>query len=490
MLLLQYFQDQGVTSADFRSTICYGRTGFPVSLEQFNKFVIQPRSNYEYFLAGPVAHVPFQFQATDSKRRIELRSATLSHAYQSINFLLDHIVLQHDRSTDLDYFRRKKDPPLSWFHAILGVTDRSLGNELELPCLEEMRVRVEKSIQHSFSAKVANPKAQFFSPASGMAWCPSADLPVEDNNFEDLVLEACSKFPAVLSSLLQEADVYLDELAGAHVPYFDPNVAARFQAMYDQSPSRHLEGFDLMRGNDPKKLGGTILALHQYLSPAFLAYYTADQDSCSYMQDIRSIHKKDRKVRVASTRHNNSKPTWLQFGAKSDVFLYLSQTASVGEQLWLKIVNFVTQRLTVYVNSQLKSGKKYSRNRQVTLPLFTELVLNASVPKDGNFGPHDDNKPGLSHAADPRFSGPIVVDLMHSKLCGLPPLYLGHQRMILPTWLERYSRNVPLFTSSFCVSRNISSIGYACHLHCSFSCTALPFIVSYPNCPFHYFHYV
>jgi hypothetical protein len=111
-----------------------------------------------------------------------------------------------------------------------------------------------------------------------MAWCPASDVEVDERNFEDLVLEACSKFPAHLYSLLQEDGHYLDELAGVHIPYFDPMVAARFQAMYYQSPSQHLEGLDLMRGKDSHKLGGTTLALHQYLSPAFLAYYTADQD--------------------------------------------------------------------------------------------------------------------------------------------------------------------------------------------------------------------
>jgi hypothetical protein len=260
--------------------------------------------------------------------------------------------------------------------------------ELVLPSLEELRLQVEKSISYSFSAKAANPKVHFISPASGVAWCPASDVEVEEHNFEDLVLEACSKFPAHLSILLQEDGQYLDELACVHIPYFDPMVAARFQSMYDQSPSRHLEGIDLMRGKDSHKLGGTTLALHQYLSPAFLAYYTADQDSCSYMQDIRSSHKKDRKVRVASTRHDNSKPIWLQFGATSDVFLYLSQTASVGEQLWLTVVNFVTQLLMAYINSELKKGvlgKRVPKNQLVSPSCIHRTGFKCISPQGWKF---------------------------------------------------------------------------------------------------------
>jgi hypothetical protein len=408
LILLQYFQEDHVASAHFRSMICYGQTGTSVSMEELNKYVIIPSSSYEYCLGGPVSHAPIQFQAINSDIRRQLRASTLAQAHQSIKFLLDHIILHHERKADLEYYCTSRDVPLKWFNAILGITDRSETKSIHIPQLEELRLRVEKSLTYSFLAKADQPMSHFFSPASGLAW----SAPDDAVDFEELYLVSCSKFPGHLSTLLQKEDVYLDELAGADVPYFDPLVAARFQAMYDQSPSHHVEGINLMRGPDGTKLGGTVLALHQYLSPRFLAYYTMDQNSCSYMEDIRSSHKKDRKVRIASMHHDNSKPIWLQFGATSDVFLYLSQTASVGEQLWLKVVNYLTQLLSAFVNSELKGGvfgKRVPRNKLVSLPVFTELVLNASVPKDGNFGPHDDDKPGLSHAADPRYSRSNLV---------------------------------------------------------------------------------
>jgi hypothetical protein len=48
--------------ASFRSFICFGSGDCRVSLDQFNKNVIQPYSNYECQLVLPAAHVPIQFQ--------------------------------------------------------------------------------------------------------------------------------------------------------------------------------------------------------------------------------------------------------------------------------------------------------------------------------------------------------------------------------------------------------------------------------------------
>jgi hypothetical protein len=62
-----------------------------------------------------------------------------------------------------------------------------------------------------------------------------------------------------------------------------------------------IEKDDLNKGPGPgSQLGGTVIAIHQHLSPEFLAYYLVDHDSaCSYMQDLKFVHKKDRKICVA-----------------------------------------------------------------------------------------------------------------------------------------------------------------------------------------------
>jgi hypothetical protein len=220
--------------------------------------------------------------------------------------------------------------------------------------------------------------------------------------------------------LLKDSDVYLDELAGVQLPTYDPALAARFQQMSDKCHNtRTVEGIFLKRGNDSEtSVGGTVVALHQYLSPAFLAYYTTDQDLCSYMDDIRSGHKKDQKVRVSSTHHVNTKPTWLQFGDTTDVYLYLSQKASVGEELWLKIVNFLLDHLMVFVNKQSKEGVGtmgwFPADKYLTVPTFGAIIAACSNPREGNYGIHSDKKPGLVHAATPGFSG---FNLIVPTLC-------------------------------------------------------------------------
>jgi hypothetical protein len=115
----------------------------------------------------------------------------------------------------------------------------------------------------------------------------------------------CSAFPDYLHDLLGQHQ-YLDQLAGVvDLGHPNPDVVARFQQMYDQAPVGHVDKHDLLLGNDNSpEIGGTVLALHQFISPLFLAHYTMDHDACcSYMMDERSSQKKNRKIPVASRRH-------------------------------------------------------------------------------------------------------------------------------------------------------------------------------------------
>ena len=73
------------------------------------------------------------------------------------------------------------------------------------------------------------------------------------------------------------------------------------------------------------------------------------------MRDERSEHKKERKIRVASMDHVDTKPTWLQFGDTTDVYLYLSQKASAAKEKWLFIVNYMMNLLFEMVNSRIKA---------------------------------------------------------------------------------------------------------------------------------------
>ena len=129
---------------------------------------------------------------------------------------------------------------------------------------------------------------------------------VEKVDYTSIYLNGCSDFPDYLADQLGP-DQYLDQLAGIEVGHTNPEVEARFQRMYDQEPPRHVDGHDLKLGEHTTEIGGTVVALHQYLSPAFLGYYTVDHDaSCAYMTDERSIHKKERKIHVASLEHSQA----------------------------------------------------------------------------------------------------------------------------------------------------------------------------------------
>jgi hypothetical protein len=115
--------------------------------------------------------------------------------------------------------------------------------------------------------------------------------------------------------------------------------------MLDAAPPPHVETINLMNSKKSDELGGTVCAIHEYLSARFLAYYVVDHDaSCKYMVDIRPGHKKDRKIRVSSTKHVNTKPIWVQFGETSDVYLYFSQKASVAEEAWLWVTTYSFQQ--------------------------------------------------------------------------------------------------------------------------------------------------
>jgi hypothetical protein len=136
-----------------------------------------------------------------------------------------------------------------------------------------------------------------------------------------------SLFSHHLESLLRDLRKTLDQLAGVVIDVKHPQVVKAVFRLLSQARPPHVEKKDLKtgRGSDAE-LGETVIAVHQFLSPECLAYYLVDHDSaCTYMQDIRSAHKKDRKIRVASIHHVSNQPIWLQFGTGDSVYLYLSR---------------------------------------------------------------------------------------------------------------------------------------------------------------------
>jgi hypothetical protein len=416
-LLLHYFQDDKKGNA-FRSMICFGTDLHVVSLENFNKFIILPKSQFEMHIVGQERHVPFQFRHVPSNVRRDLHRTSKIHAHALVDFALAHVSKHHSDSEIIASYV----PTTAWKHGILfGGRERSVVTIVDVPPLLVLLERITTALSYSLSLKKTNPYSLFYSAVGGTVWKTSIapdDMVQEPApvNYEEAYLRACSQFPAYLRLLLK--DQYLDEHAGVAVIATVPEVVAKFQNLMDLAPSPHVEGIDLKVGEGPEsKIGGTVIALHQCLSPEFLAYYTVDHDaSCAYMADIRSVHKKQRKIRVSSVHHVNTQPIWLQFGETSDVYLYLSQKASVAEEAWLKVVNHVMKLLVDYVNEDIKRvhGNNTPASKLLRVRAFGSAVSSISHPKDGNYGPHDDGKPGTFSKADPNYS---LFQLMVPTLC-------------------------------------------------------------------------
>jgi hypothetical protein len=177
---------------------------------------------------------------------------------------------------------------------------------------------------------------------SGISWQPSASPPpVVVINYKQISIE-CTLFSSS-GEPAPDSQQTFDQLVGVVIDVKHPQVVRGVSRLLNQAPPPHVEKKGLKTGlGFDAELGGTVIAVHQFVSPDFLAYYFVDYNSaCRYMQDIRSAHKKDRKIRVALIHHVSNQPIWLQFSTGDSTFLYLSQTASVAEEKWLIIVNHV-----------------------------------------------------------------------------------------------------------------------------------------------------
>jgi hypothetical protein len=417
-LLVSYFQnDEG--GARFRSMLCYGRDDQLVSPEAFNEFAVLPRSDYSMELHSSTVNVSNRFHRISPTERKELQLHTLNGAQASVDFVLAYLIRHADFAhQDIVYFHDNHEIPRSWKNAILALSRRAtLLKIIDAPSLEDLQFRIRASLDFSCAQKIKNGKSQFFCEESGWAWKTNASNAAETIDYQALYLKGCSEFPAHLAELLGP-DQYLDQLAGVvDLGHPNPDVVARFQQMYDQAPARHVDKHDLLLGKDNPEIGGTVLALHQFISPLFLAHYTMDHDACcSYMMDERSSQKKNRKIRVASLDHVDTLPTWLQFGETTDVYLYLSQKASAAEEKWLQIVNYVMNLLVKFVNSRIKeehggSTRKFELMRKRD---YRVAVGSASNPIEGNFGWHQDGKNGIVAIGDANYS---TFQLMVPTFC-------------------------------------------------------------------------
>lgn len=406
LLLCSCFQDD-VQGRNFRSLACTGRLETPVSIDQFNQFVVWPSTNFEFHLVES-SPILFQLHAYSPPTRADLQSDSQRPAHAKVDFALHQAVLYHPLRVQIQRFM-SKPPPHSWKQAVLGIKPRSALESIDIPSFEELHSRIAKSIEFALCLKHTNIHSKFFSATSGAAWSLKVEPPIKEYiNYEALYLQASSKFSEHLGGLLKDSGLYLDELAGVVDYESYPDVEARIERLMKMSTlGPRVVGVDLFKSKEKVELGGSVCAIHEYLSPRFLAFYTVDHDaSCAYMKDIRAAHKKDRKIRFSSTKHVEDKPLWVQFGEDSQRYLYLSRKASVGEEAWLKIVNYVMDLLVKYVNAHIKKvhGENISKAKLLRLKIFTELVNGIAKPIDGNYGAHGDDRNGTVSKTDPQFS--------------------------------------------------------------------------------------
>jgi hypothetical protein len=416
-LLVSYFQDDA-GGACFRSMLCYGRDDLLVSTKEFNEFAVLPRSHFFMELHSSTVNIPIRFHRVGLTKRKELQLHTLKAAQASVDFVLAYLIRHADfGDKDIAYFHKNRKIPLSWKNGILALPPRAKHLKIvDLPTLEDIQSRICESLEFSCTQKKNNPMSKFFTEESAWAWKTNASNSAGKIDYQALYLKGCSEFPSYLGELLGP-DQYLDQLAGVDVGHLYPEVEARFEKMYMHAPPRRVSKQDLMLGKGSSEIGGTVVALHQYVSPSFLAFYTVDHDSsCAYMKDVRSSRKKQRKIRVASLDHVDTLPTWLQFGDTTEVYLYLSQKASVAEEKWLFVVNFVMNLLVDFVNSAIKAehGGKVRQFELLRKRDYRVAVGSASNPAEGNFGWHQDGKNGIVVVGDTNYS---TFQLMVPTLC-------------------------------------------------------------------------
>jgi hypothetical protein len=312
-LLLSHFQDDEAGKS-FRSMTCFGIPGSPVSIETFNKFVIQPGSHYDIQLAPPTSHVAIQLQLVAVDARRLLHRNTLAHAHLSVDFVLDHSMKQHPDSSDILGFSLPNIPS-SWKNAIIGKLDRSELKIIDMPSLLELQSRIQISLDYALDLKRTNPRAHFFTIESGTAW---HKITLDDSfNISDLYLRACSTFPDHLDELLKQQGTTLDKLARVEPSGRYPEVEAIVRDGFSRASTSGIESHDMKLKDGT--LGGTVFGMHNgCLSAEWLASYLVDTDNNYFMQDRRAKlqNDKERLLRIYSNYHSFDFPTWLQFGEK------------------------------------------------------------------------------------------------------------------------------------------------------------------------------
>jgi hypothetical protein len=378
---------------DFRSFCCFGNPGHSVSLELFNDLCILPATNYCVQLArndpsGPIC--PSSLEPVEKKKYLDDFSIT---AAKNIVSLFEEIVKSHPRKNEIVQFVPHDGIPLTWSLQIIGNTvKKDIASLHSLPSLPVLRHRIRSSIDLSFDARKGNPSIRFFCKETGALWQTTND---DTFDAEAIYLKAGSEFKNLLQKLLDDTGQTFDELAGVKPTKRYPEVEKVVRQGFAGAKLKGMHSLDLKL--DDGSTGGTVIAMHNegFLSAEWIAAYLVDTDQNHFMVDERALKKnnKERCLRIFSLDHDFANPTWMQFGKKSGVYLYLSQRASAAEQSWLTIVSYVVNLLIDDINTRLdaESGSSF----QLEQMLFDVGVASLADPSAGAFARHQDGFPGL-----------------------------------------------------------------------------------------------
>ena len=387
-LISEHFQDN-----DFRSYCCFGVPGQSVSLQVFNELCILPATDYDVRLSqdelsGPIA--PLNLLPDEKKKYIDDFAAT---ANKNILAIFSEIAKCHPRKTEIFGFIPADGIPLTWSLQIVGnIGNKNKASPHSLPPLSVLRQRILCSIDRAFEARDADKQIKFFCKETGAMWQSASDDALDA---KAIYLQAGSEFKTLLEKLLLDTGSTFDVLAGVKTTKRYPDVEEVVRLGFEGAKQKGMQSIDLKL--EDGTLGGTVIAMHNegYLSVEWIAAYLVDTDQNNFMVDERAQKKsnKERYLRIFSILHDFENPTWMQFGKKKEVYLYLSQRASAAEEGWLTIVSYIVNLLIDDINKRLDSetGRRY-RLEQV---LFDTGVASLADPSLGSYARHQDGFPGL-----------------------------------------------------------------------------------------------
>jgi hypothetical protein len=394
VLVDEHLQDNSQGN-DFRSYCCFGMPGKAVPLQQFNDLCILPASNYCVRLAHQESSGcigPSKLELSEQNNFLHDFAVT---AAKNIVLILEQ--LNHPRMDEIKELVPTEGIPLTWSLQIIGcIRNKNRLSPQDVPPLDVLRTRIRCSLDMAFvavsDARAAGKRLKFFCQETGALWQSTND---DSFDAEAIYMKAGSEFKNLLQNLLNDTGQTFDELAGVKPTKRYPDVEKAVLEGFQSAQLKGMESLDLRL--DDGEIGGTVIAMHNagFLSAQWIAAYLVDTDQNLFMADERALKKnnKERFLRIFASNHDFENPTWMQFGKKSGVYLYLSQRASAAEQSWLTIVSYIVNLLIDDINKRLDSetGARF-RLEQV---LYDVGVVSLADPSLGSYARHQDGFPGL-----------------------------------------------------------------------------------------------